>query len=151
MRITTIIYYLIALALLIYFMSLALPFLENLIPGIKLVYVIFPAAFILLTHYSPAEIVRAFKLAGRKSQGNKSDYKNAYLFFKTMQQLFIVIMLIGIPVLTIWSLAGPQTTPPQIAHIIAIIVGAFLYPLLFILFLCLPFKSALEKKLNELE
>ena len=57
---------------------------------------------------------------------------------------------IGIPVLAIWLLAGPQTTPPQIARIVAIIIGAFLYPLLFILFVCLPFKSALAKKLNEL-
>lgn len=151
MRKTTIIYFVIAIVLLFYFMSLALPFLKNLLPGLKLFYVIFPVLLILLTHYSPMEIFRAFKLAGRKSQGSKAEYKNAYLFFKTMQQLFIVLMLIGVPVLTVWLLAGPQSTPPQIAHIIAIIVGTFFFPLLFILFLCLPYKSALEKKLNELE
>ena len=85
MRLATIAYYVIALALLIFFMSLALPFLKNLLPGTKLVYVIFPVIFILLTHYNPREMLKAFKLAGRKSHGTKAEYKNALLFFKTIQ------------------------------------------------------------------
>ena len=151
MRLTTIVYYVLAIILMIFLMSLALPFLKNLLPGMKLVYTVFPALFILLTHYSPREIIKAFRMAGRKSQGAMSDYKNALLFFKTMQNIFIVLMLIGIPILFIWFLAGPQSAPPQIAHIVAIVIGVFLYPLLFILLLCLPFKSAIEKKMNELE
>ena len=151
MRLSTLAYYVLAIVALIFFMSLALPFLKHLLPSLKLAYVIFPVIFILLTHYSPKEIVTAFKLAGRKSQGTKAELKNAYLFFKTVQNSFIVLMLIDVPVLVIWLLAGPQSTPPQIAHIVAILIGAFLYPLIFILFLCLPFKSALEKKLNKIE
>jgi len=151
MRLATIAYYVIAIVLLLLFMSFALPFLKNLLPGAKLVYIIFPVIFILLTHYNPKEMLKAFKLAGRKSHGTKSEYKNACLFFKTIQNIFVILMLIGIPVVVIWLVAGPQTTPPQIAHIVALVIGLFLYPLLFILFLCLPFRSALEKKLNELE
>ena len=151
MRLSTFAYYALAIALSIFLMSLALPFLKHLLPSLKLVYVIFPVILILLTHYSPKEIVKAFKLAGRKSQGTKAELKNACLFFKTAQNSFILLMLIGVPILVIWLLAGPQSTPPQIAHIVAILIGAFLYPLIFILFLCLPFKSALEKKLNEFE
>jgi magnesium-transporting ATPase (P-type) len=150
MRIASIIYYVISIVLLIFLMSLALPFLKNLMPGLKLVYTVFPITALLLTHFTPAEIVMVFKLAGRRGKGSKKELENAYLFFKTMQQLFITLMVIGILVFVIWLLAGPQTSPPQIAHIVAIIIGAFLYPLLFILFVCLPFKSALAKKLNEL-
>jgi len=151
MKRTSFIYYLISIALLLFLMSLALPFLKNLTPGLKLIYTVFPVAFILMTHHTPAEIIRSFCLAGRKSHGTRREFLNAYLFFQTMQQLFIVLMFIGAPILVIWLLAGPQTTPPQIAQIVALIIGAFLYPLLFILLLCLPFKSALKKKLNELE
>lgn len=151
MKLITILYYVMAIVLLIFVMSLALPFLKNLLPGMKLIYSIFPVIFILLTHYSPKEIFEAFKMAGRQSTGRRKEYKNALLFFKTMQNIFIVLMLIGIPILFIWFLAGPQSAPPQIAHIVAIVIGVFLYPLLFILLLCLPFKSAIEKKMNELE
>ena len=151
MKRTSVIYYLISIALLLFLMSLALPFLRNLMPGLKLVYTIFPVVFLLLTHYTPAEIIKSFRLAGRKGAGTRSEFQNAHLFFQTMQQLLVVIMIIGGPILVIWLLAGPQTTPPQIAQVVAIVIGAFLYPLLFILFLCLPFKSALRKKLNELE
>jgi hypothetical protein len=151
MKRTSLIYYLISVILLLFLMSLALPFLRNLVPGLKLFYTLFPVLLILLTHFRPAEIIKAFRLAGRKSQGIKSELENGYLFFQTMQQLFVVLMIIGLPILAIWLLAGPQTTPPQIAQIVAILIGAFVYPLLFILFLCLPFKSALRKKLNELE
>ena len=151
MRLTTIVYYAAAIVLLFFFMSLALPFLKNLLPGMKLGYSLFPAIFILLTHYKPKEILQSFKLAGHRSRGTKADYRNALLFFRTAQNIFIVLMLIGLPIMAIWLLAGPQSTPPQIAHIVAMVIGLFLYPLLFILFLCLPFKSALEKKMNENE
>ena len=150
MKKTSIIYYLISVALFFFLVSLALPFLKNLKPGLKLVYTFFPVVFLLLTHYTPAEIIQSFQLAGRKSRGTRAELENAHLFFQTMQQLFVVLMIIGLPILAIWLLAGPQTTPPQIARIVAILIGAFLYPLLFILFLCLPFKSALRKKLNTL-
>ena len=151
MKILSIIYYLAALVLILLFMSSALPFLKNLLPGVKLAIVIFPIIFILLTHFSPAEILMAFKLAGRKSRGTPAEYRNAALFFKTMQHLLILFMLLGIPVIIIWFLATPQSDPPQIANIVRMIVGAFFFPLIFILFISLPFKSALQKKLNDLE
>ena len=148
MKITSIIYYIIAVILLVYFASLALPFLKNLLPGMKLIYSLFPVMFILMTHFTPREIIKAFRLAGSKSQGSKTEYQNAFLFFKTAQQLFVVIMLLGIMILVIWSLAsGPSNR--QIAHPMAIIFGVFIYPLLFMLFICLPYRSALQKKLND--
>lgn len=150
MKRTSVIYYLVSIGLLIFLMSLALPFLKNLMPGLKLAYTLFPVIVLLLTHYTPAEIIKSFHLAGRKTRGTRVELDNAHLFFQTMQQLFVVLIIIGLPILAIWLLAGPQTTPPQIARIVAILIGAFVYPLLFILFLCLPFKSALRKKLNEL-
>ena len=151
MKTLSIVYYLAALVLILLFMSSALPFLKNLLPGVKLVIVIFPIIFILLTHFSPAEILTAFKLAGRNSRGTPAAYRNAALFFRTMQNLLTLFMLLGIPVIIIWFLATPQSDPPQIANIVRMIVGAFFFPLIFILFISIPFKSALQKKLNDLE
>lgn len=147
MRILSVFYYIAALVLLVFLMSQALPFLENLLPGVKLIYVIFPVFFLLLTHFKGGEIIRAFKMAGHKTKGSQSELRQALLFFKTMQHLFTGFILLGIPVFFIWFLATPQSTPPRIAHIAAMIVTAFFYPLFFILFLCLPCKSAIEKKL----
>jgi small-conductance mechanosensitive channel len=120
----------------------------------KLFLIVFPVTFLLLTHFSPAEIIRAFRLAGRKSEGTKSELQNARLFFNTARQFFVTAAVIGVIILMIWYLAGGFDAgdgPPRIAGAVLIFVGAFLYPLLFILFICLPFGSAVRKKLNELE
>ena len=151
MRKVSLIYFIVSILLLGFLMNLALPFLKNLIPGLRLAYTIFPVIFILLTHNRPEEIVKAFKLSLVQTAGSKKELEKAISLFTTMQHLLITLMLIGVPVLFIWLLASPQGSPARIAHIVAIIIGAFLYPLLFILFICLPFKGALQNKLTELE
>lgn len=119
-----------------------------------LFFVLFPVIFLLLTHFSQAEIIKAFKLAGRKSGGTKSELNNAVLFFHTAQRFFVTVAVIGIFILLIWFLAGgfdDGQGPPRIAHAVLIIAGAIWYPLIFILFICLPFRSAIRKKLNKLD
>jgi hypothetical protein len=132
-------------------MNMAIPFLKNLLPGVKLVYTIFPVIFILLTHNRPDDIIKAFKLSFVKTGGSKKELEKAISLFTSMQHILITLILIGVPVLFIWLLASPQESPARIAHIVAILIGAFLYPLLFILFICIPFKGALQNKLTELE
>ena len=150
MKISSILYYVIAIVLVFYMMSVALPFLGNLAPGLLLFYALFPVLFLLLSHYSPREIFRAFHLAGRKSSGTQEEYRNSRLFFSTAQNMFIGIMLLGVVVLLIWFLAsGPQNR--QIAHPVSIMVMFFFWPLLFILLICLPYRSALTKHINRLE
>ncbi len=157
MKKTSVIYFLISLGLIFFLVNEAIGKLifASLFPRmLTLLYIIFPVIFLLLTHFSPGEIVRAFKLAGKKSEGTKSELKNASLFFHTAQQFFIVTAVIGFIVLSIWYLAGGFNAgggPPRIAAAVLILIGAFWYPLMFILFICLPFRSALRKKLNELE
>ncbi|NIM16519.1 MAG: hypothetical protein GTO45_31285 [Candidatus Aminicenantes bacterium] len=157
MRKASVFYFIISLVVSVYLVRFALGpavfgAIAPQIPG--LCFIIFPVIFLLLTHFSPAEIITAFKLAGRKSKGTKSELKNAVLFFKTARQFFITIAVIGMIILWIWYLAGgfdAGNGPPKVAAAVMILVGAFLYPLLFILFICLPFGNAVQKKLNESE
>jgi len=146
---TSVIYYAIALVLILYLLSQAIPFLGSLMPGLKLFLLVFPVIFLLLTHFTPGEIMRAFRLAGRRSTGTPPEYRNALLMFRTAQNLFAALMLIGAVVLVVFFLGiGPQSR--HVAQPVAIIVGGFFWPLIFILFLCLPFRSAIRKKLNEI-
>jgi hypothetical protein len=157
MRKTSVIYFIVSLFVFVYLVRFALGPLVfvAIAPQIPaLCFVLFPVIFLLLTHFSPAEIIRAFKLAGKKSNGTKSELKNAVLFFKTARQYFITIAVIGLIILWIWYLAGgfdAGNGPPKIAAAVMIQVGAFLYPLLFIFFICLPFGNAVQKKLNQSE
>ena len=147
MKKTSFIYFIIALLLVIYLMAEALPFLRNLIPGARLFLLVFPVIFLLLTHYTPREMGRAFLLAGRESRGSTEEYRNALQFFQAAQNIFVVLMLIAAVMLVIFFLGiGPQSR--HIAQPVAIIVGGFFWPLIFILFICLPFKSALLKNLH---
>jgi cell shape-determining protein MreD len=149
-KISSILYYVIAVVLIFYMMTVALPFLRNLAPGLLLFYALFPVLFLMLSHYSPREIFRAFQLAGRKSTGTQEEYKNSRLLFTTAQNMFIGIMLLGLVVLLVWFLAsGPQNR--QIAHPVSIMVMFIFWPLMFILLLCLPFRSALTKHINRLD
>jgi hypothetical protein len=156
MKKTSVIYYLISLVLFVYLVRVVIgpAIFHALAPRVPtLFFVLFPVIFLLLTHFSPAEIIKAFKLAGRKS-GEKSELNNAVLFFQTAQRFFVTVAVIGIFILITWFLAGGFDAgqgPPRISHAVFIIVGAIWYPMIFILFICLPFRSAIQKKLNELE
>jgi small-conductance mechanosensitive channel len=145
MKKTSVIYYLISLVLFVYLVRVVIgpAIFDVLAPRVPaLFFVLFPVIFLLLTHFSPAEIIKAFKLAGRKSGGTKSELKNAALFFHTAQRFFVTVAVIGIFILITWFLAGGFEAgqgPPRIAHAVLIIVGAIWYPMIFILFICLPF------------
>jgi heme/copper-type cytochrome/quinol oxidase subunit 2 len=157
MKKTSVIYYLISLVLFVYLVrqiigSSSFDALAPHVPALFLV--LFPVIFLLMTHFSPAEIIKAFKLAGRKSGGTKSELNNAALFFQTALRFFVTVAVIGIFILITWNLAGGFDAgqgPPRVAHAVLIIVGAICYPMNFILFICLPFSSAIRKKLNQLE
>jgi small-conductance mechanosensitive channel len=155
MKKTSVIYYLISLVLFVYLVRVVIgpAIFDVLAPRVPALFlVLFPVIFLLLTHFSPVEVIKAFKLAGRKSGGTKSELKNAALFFHTAQRFFVTVAVIGIIILIIWYLAGGFDAgqgPPRIANAVLIIVGAIWYPLFFILVICLPFRSAIQKKLNE--
>ena len=117
MRKTSVIYFIVSFLVFVYLVRFALGPLVfvAIAPQIPaLCFVLFPVIFLLLTHFSPAEIIRAFKLAGRKSNGTKSELKNAVLFFKTARQFFITITVIGMIILWIWYLAGGSDKTPTL-------------------------------------
>lgn len=155
MKKTSVIYYLISLVLFVYLVRqiIGSSIFDALAPHVPALFlVLFPVIFLLLTHFSPAEVIKAFKLAGRKSGGTESELNNAALFFHTAQRFFVTVAVIGIIILIIWYLAGGFDAgqgPPRISHAVFIIVGAIWYPVIFVLFICLPFSSAIRKKLNE--
>lgn len=157
MKKVSILYYAAAIVAALYLIKLAIgaPAFNAMAPhAVWLFYVVFLVILLLLTHFTPAEMYQAIMATRRNRDNTKAELKNAYLFFKTAQSFFVVSSLIGIVLLVIWYLAGGFDTgngPPRIASAASFLVTAFLYPLLFILFVCLPFRSAVQKKLNDMD
>jgi len=118
-------------------------------PLTAMIIVVIPM-FIMLSHFGPGEIINSFFLAWRGNGAGK-EFKNAILFFETAQKLMyasgviglvcgIVLMMDAYPMKTEFFARGFGTT-----------ILSIMYPALMASLVTLPFRSALQKKLNEME
>ena len=127
-----------------------------------LVFVLIPSIFLLLTHYSPVEMKNAFKMAFKKNKGTEAEVKNAFLFFRSAQNIFLMIAALGILAAFIRLIFGvpaivpiPQDPAPHalgrilFADTIVHSILTIFYPVLLMVLVFLPFKSALQKKIND--
>ncbi len=113
-----------------------------------------PTILMLLSHYGPGEIIGAFRAAMEKSGATEKELKNALLFFSTAQTLMIastavavflgIIMILG----AVWK--GSDNSARHVAGWMAVDLIAILYLALAMLLVTVPFKSAVQKKLNAL-
>ncbi len=113
-----------------------------------------PAVLMLLSHYRPKEFINAFKAAMEKNNADERELKNALLFFSTAQTLVVasavvgvflgIIMILG----AIWK--GYADSAKVISGWMAVDIISILYAAIIMIVITIPFKSALHKKLNEL-
>lgn len=105
---------------------------------------------ILMTHYSFSEIINAFKTAFTSRESDLKTIKKGILFFNTAIKLVItsgvITMIFGF--ITILSFMG---TPQEIAKGTSAALLSILYSAIYIVFIILPFRSALKKKLIDNE
>jgi flagellar motor component MotA len=114
-----------------------------------------PTILMLLSHYSPNEFINAFKAAMAKNSASEVDLKNALLFFSTAQTLLIastvvavflgIIMILG----AVWK--GSDNSARVLSGWMAVDFISILYLAFGMLFVTVPFKSAVQKKLNDIQ
>jgi len=117
-------------------------------PSLMLTFI--PTAFMLLAVYSPGEFINAFKLAWHGNEGTKSEIKNSIAFFDTAQKLLLLMGIIGLMLGCMLMLsAGWEVQKFSFGLSVALV--CILYAFLTIFLVTIPFKNALEKKLNDIE
>ncbi|MBN1496232.1 MAG: hypothetical protein JXA07_05645 [Spirochaetes bacterium] len=123
------------------------------IPSLMLV--LAPVILMLLSHYGPKEFVNAFRAAMEKSNSNEHELKNALVFFSTAQKLVIAstaaTVFLGIIMILNSIGEGYTDSGKTVAWWMAVDVIAILYAGLLTMVITIPFKSALQKRLNDLK
>jgi len=102
--------------------------------------------FLLLTHFKLEEISLAFKVAFVKDEIEQRIIKQSILFFDTAFKLVISCSLVSILYGVIAMLAS-LGNPDQIGRGMSAALLSILYAAIYLAFLIIPFRSALQKKL----
>ncbi|MBP7737714.1 MAG: hypothetical protein KA369_17155 [Spirochaetes bacterium] len=154
MKKTFIVYFLLTTGIFVLAVIIAKSDLLLMIDAPSLALVLGPTILMLLSHYGPGEIIGAFRAAMEKSGATEKELKNALLFFSTAQTLMIastvvavflgIIMILG----AVWK--GYDNSARVLSGWMAVDFIAILYLALAMLLVTVPFKSAVQKKLNAL-
>jgi hypothetical protein len=126
----------------------------SLVDAPSLALVLGPAILMLLSHFGPKEFINAFKTAMAKSNAGERELKNALLFFSTAQTLIIAstiaaIFLGIVMVLTaVWK--GYAHSAKTLGGWMAVDLISILYAAMLMIVITIPFKSAVRKKMNDL-
>jgi flagellar motor component MotA len=105
------------------------------------------AIILLLGHFSPGEMIEAFKCAG-KSEKSESELKKSLLFFETFQRLNILSGILGFMLGLIMILISQELSNEKvIGPYFAVAFLTMLYSLVIMLLITVPFQSAIKKKL----
>jgi hypothetical protein len=122
------------------------------IPSLALIVV--PAVLMLLSHFSPLDFVRAFKVALARQGADERELKNALLFFSTAQKLMvasaIAAIFIGIILILDGIAKGKADSAKILSNWLSVDLIAVLYLMLGMMLVTIPFKSAVRKRLNDL-
>ncbi len=118
------------------------------IPSMAIVFV--PLIFMLLTVYTPSEMADAFRCAMRGADASEAELKRACLFFEGAQQMIYKIALtatlFGV-ILILSSLSKPE----DLGRGFAVAILSVLYALITGFLVIVPFKTAVKKRLLEVE
>ncbi|MBN2077328.1 MAG: hypothetical protein JW838_00085 [Spirochaetes bacterium] len=113
-----------------------------------------PTILMLLSHFGPRDCVSAFRSAMTGSGAGEVELKNSLLFFSTAQTLLIVSGIAAVFIGLILILDGMAMGKAESAKILArwfsVDIIAVLYTALLMILVTVPFKSAAQKRLNEL-
>jgi flagellar motor component MotA len=105
------------------------------------------AFLIMLGHYSPREMVEAFKCAGT-AERSEAELKKSLLFFETFHRItiisgFFAFMLGLVMLLVSKDLINETKAGPWMA----VAILTVLYALFFVMAITVPFQSAIRKKM----
>jgi hypothetical protein len=113
-----------------------------------------PTVFMLLSHYGPRECIAAFRAAMAGNGASERELRNAVLFFSTAQNLMIastvIATFLGIIMILDDLGRGNTESPRAVAWWMAVDFISVLYLGFGMLLLTMPFKSAVQKRLNEM-
>lgn len=113
-----------------------------------------PTVLMLLSHYGPKEFIRTFKTAMAKSNTGEHELKNALLFFSTAQKLImasaVATAFLGIIMILDNVGRGNPETARTVAWWMAVDLISVLYAAMLLIVTTIPFKSAVQKRLNDL-
>lgn len=102
---------------------------------------------LMLGHFSPKEMLEAFRCAGA-AERSEAELKKALLFFETFHHLTIISGFMSFMLGLIFFLAGMDLTNEKAAGpFMAVAVMTVLYALLIVMIITAPYQSAIRKKL----
>jgi flagellar motor component MotA len=118
----------------------------------SLLLVLFPAIFLVLANNNPAEIISYYSLAGKSKTAPKKDIKNGILFFRSVKMYITIsgFMAFFLGIVLMFSGLVHMKDPGLFGEGLGASLVAVLYAAFIIMVFVLPFKYALEKKLNEM-
>ena len=103
--------------------------------------------FLIRTQCTGKEFFNYFKISLEKADATEKELRDGIVFFKTLQKLFITTSVFTVLFATIKILSNVESVSLLGANIALAIVSA-MYCTFLMIFVTIPFKGALEKKLN---
>ncbi len=108
-----------------------------------------PLLLILLTSYSPSEMIQSFKTAMHFNQSSLTELKTAYLLFDTalvlLYKIAVLATLFGVIVMIASTL---EWTAEHFALGFSVAILSVVYALFTGVLVIIPFKMAIKKKMN---
>ena len=104
---------------------------------------------LILANYNLGEIRKYFVIGFKQGNLDSVDLKNGILFFTALQNYFILSGLLGVFIGIIAVLAN-LTVPEVTGSGLALSLITVLYSIILSMGIAIPFKTGLQKKLNEI-
>lgn len=103
---------------------------------------------LLLGHYTPAEMIQAFRCAGT-AEADEADLRRALNFFEVLHRLVVVSGILGFMVgFTMILVTYPSDNfNRELGRFMAVNILTVTYSLVFIMLVTIPYQSAIKKKL----
>ena len=116
---------------------------------LSLILILLCSIFLLLANYSLGEIRMYFSLGFRKADADKTDITNGILFFTSLQKYLILSGLMGTFIGIIAVLAN-LNNPEVTGSGLALSLMTVLYAIILSMGIVVPFRTGLQKRLNEI-
>ncbi len=116
---------------------------------LSLFIVLFCPMVLLISNYTLSEVRRNFTIGFKKDSLDPVELKNGLLFFTTLQIYFILSGLMGVFIGIIAVLAN-LGNPEEIGGGLALCLITVLYSIILSMGVSMPFKTGLQKRLNEI-
>lgn len=154
MKKTYIVYVLLTLGCCVVAVLIAQADIMSVIDPPSLAIILGPTILMLLSHFGPRDCISAFRSAMSRSDAGEVELKNSLLFFSTAQTLLIVsgiaAVFIGLILIMDGMAMGKAESAKILARWFSVDIIAVLYTALLMMLVTVPFKSAVQKRLNEL-